>query len=573
MASRFILPFADVGSGISPSDGARLFFFESGTSTDKDTFSNETLLATNANPVVANGNGVFPDIFLPDGGRYKVILETKVIGVSGVQEFESDPVVGGLSSNTSISKTFGTVALMIANIEINAGDYVQTLGEVTAGDGGNAQYFVEALATPDEVLDFTSTGVATLQLTRKDRIGTNKTINVPADFVDITAALARIATLRIKNAILTIKVADGTHVETAGIVVNHEDGENLNIIGNTVTPANVILSFPNSFGNVDGIIVNNGHTLGLIDGFRIIKAAKAIADDVGTAVLALNESYIRTGPNMETNNWYYGFAARLGSVMFCNGVTVDNAGDVGIWAFVGSTIDAQNATSTNAADVANNLGFGFQSEYGSALDCSGGTASGCRIGGIAALSNSQTRALNSTTSTNTGSGYFAQGGGFIEANGGTANNNTRHGVEELDSSRVLATSLTTTGNTISNIKPVAILDNTGLGPRLVPNVASALRIDSLGAFPVFFNTGGGLQFEVGDVVSAVNHIIAFGGATGSPALLQVTGSDANIDLELAIKGTGRVRLGPRTASGDVAINGFVEVKDSAGVVRKLATIA
>lgn len=143
MASRFVLPFANVGSGISPSDGAKLFFFESGTSTDKDTFSDEALTTKNANPVIANGNGVFPDIFLPDGGRYKVVLKDK----NNVTESpEADPIVGGVSATLS-SKSLRTVAAMVASTELNIGDIVETAGYLTKGDGGDNRYEIVAAAT------------------------------------------------------------------------------------------------------------------------------------------------------------------------------------------------------------------------------------------------------------------------------------------------------------------------------------------------------------------------------------------------------------------------------------------
>ena len=144
MASRFVLPFADVGSGISPSDGAKLEFFASGTSTQKDTFTDEALTTPNANPVIANGDGVFDDtdIFLPDGGRYKVTLKDK----NNVLIFESDPVVGGVSGSLSI-KSFDTVAAMVASTELNIGDIVETAGYLSKGDSGDNQYEVVAAAT------------------------------------------------------------------------------------------------------------------------------------------------------------------------------------------------------------------------------------------------------------------------------------------------------------------------------------------------------------------------------------------------------------------------------------------
>ena len=44
--------------------GATLGFFEAGTTTPLDTFQDEDLFIENTNPVIADGEGRFPDIFL-----------------------------------------------------------------------------------------------------------------------------------------------------------------------------------------------------------------------------------------------------------------------------------------------------------------------------------------------------------------------------------------------------------------------------------------------------------------------------------------------------------------------------
>jgi len=103
MASRFVLPVADVGNGISPADGAKLEFFISGTSTQKDTFSDNALTIPNANPVIADGDGVFPDIFLSQDVDYKVTLKDKNDVQIGFRE--ADPVVGGVSVS-DFAKTY-----------------------------------------------------------------------------------------------------------------------------------------------------------------------------------------------------------------------------------------------------------------------------------------------------------------------------------------------------------------------------------------------------------------------------------------------------------------------------------
>lgn len=53
----------------------------------------------------------------------------------------------------------------------------------------------------------------------------------------------------------------------------------------------------------------------------------------------------------------------------------------------------------------------------------------------------------------------------------------------------------------------------------------------------------------------------------------VTSGLNNHDLYLAITGSGYVKFGTRTATGDVACNGHLDIKDSAGNVVKLMTTA
>lgn len=58
----------------NPINGARLFFYRVGTSTKKNTYSESTKTTANANPVVADSSGRFPDIFMLTDEQYKVIL-------------------------------------------------------------------------------------------------------------------------------------------------------------------------------------------------------------------------------------------------------------------------------------------------------------------------------------------------------------------------------------------------------------------------------------------------------------------------------------------------------------------
>jgi len=62
------------GNG-APHIAAKAWFYETGTTTPKATYSNVGLTSVNANPVVADANGRFGDIYLV-AGRYKVVLTT-----------------------------------------------------------------------------------------------------------------------------------------------------------------------------------------------------------------------------------------------------------------------------------------------------------------------------------------------------------------------------------------------------------------------------------------------------------------------------------------------------------------
>jgi hypothetical protein len=62
------------GNG-APHIAAKAYFYETGTTTPKATYSNVGLTSVNANPVVADANGRFGDIYLV-AGRFKVVLTT-----------------------------------------------------------------------------------------------------------------------------------------------------------------------------------------------------------------------------------------------------------------------------------------------------------------------------------------------------------------------------------------------------------------------------------------------------------------------------------------------------------------
>ncbi|MTI10184.1 hypothetical protein [Curvivirga aplysinae] len=76
MPLRFDAPyFRALDATGAPIAGAKLYFYKTGTSTPKNTFTEKDLKIANTHPVIADANGLFGSIWL-ESGDYKVILKT-----------------------------------------------------------------------------------------------------------------------------------------------------------------------------------------------------------------------------------------------------------------------------------------------------------------------------------------------------------------------------------------------------------------------------------------------------------------------------------------------------------------
>jgi len=111
-----------------------------------------------------------------------------------------------------------------------------------------------------------------------------------------------------------------------------------------------------------------------------------------------------------------------------------------------------------------------------------------------------------------------------------------------------------------------------------PGVDGTFCLNNSGTGGIQVKTGANnaetVQFAVQHQSLAVNYVAASGGASGSPVTLQAQGADSSVDLALIPKGTaGRVRFGAFTAQASATIAGYVEIRDAAGALRRLAVIA
>ena len=107
--------------------GAKLYFYETGTSTPKDSYSDSALTTPNTNPVLADGAGRFEEIFL--NGEYKVVFTD----ASDATIWTVDPV-----SEDPLATDLTALALAAANSAAAAAGYASPQVDVFNADASEA---------------------------------------------------------------------------------------------------------------------------------------------------------------------------------------------------------------------------------------------------------------------------------------------------------------------------------------------------------------------------------------------------------------------------------------------------
>lgn len=139
MANRFNIPITQLVNDDASSIGSGwlLNFYVTGTTTRKDTFSDNALTSANANPVVSDSSGRFADIFL-ESGTYKVVLTD----ASAVEKWTADPVAGSVGSSGAVDEKTASYTITIADatkiiaVDSTTGAATITLlAAAVAGDG------------------------------------------------------------------------------------------------------------------------------------------------------------------------------------------------------------------------------------------------------------------------------------------------------------------------------------------------------------------------------------------------------------------------------------------------------
>jgi hypothetical protein len=124
--------------------GAKLAFYSAGTSTPKDTYSDNILTIPNTNPVIANSSGLFGPIYLGTGS-YKVTLsdsdDVELWSQDSVVSLDADgigavPDTAAITAGDGIAITESGVVAdnPVVSVDISALDPI-TVAQVAATDG------------------------------------------------------------------------------------------------------------------------------------------------------------------------------------------------------------------------------------------------------------------------------------------------------------------------------------------------------------------------------------------------------------------------------------------------------
>jgi hypothetical protein len=179
-------------------------------------------------------------------------------------------------------------------------------------------------------------------------------------------------------------------------------------------------------------------------------------------------------------------------------------------------------------------------------------------------------------------GAGAGGNPNVSVGGSTANSNLR--VASKGSGAVIFLTNGAYGNLQLSVAHTASAVNyvqvTGAATSGTPIISAQgsdasipLQLRSKGTFNIGFANSSGNQGFVVSPTGSANYLQATSSNTTVAPSLAAAGSDTNIDLALTPKGTGNVRFGTYTANMALVVQGYIEIKDSGGTVRKLAVIA
>lgn len=155
-AKLFFLPYQTATINAIAAPGATLTFLSTGTTTPLPIYTTSALTTTQTNPVVANGAGKFPDVYLDSTKIYRLIIEDK----NGAVLQDIDPYVPGTAPDASSLQPYADDAAASAVTASSASATATTEAGIATTQAGIATTQA-GIATTQAGIATTEAGIAT----------------------------------------------------------------------------------------------------------------------------------------------------------------------------------------------------------------------------------------------------------------------------------------------------------------------------------------------------------------------------------------------------------------------------
>jgi hypothetical protein len=267
------------GSG-NPYPGGLLYFYLTGTTTPSNTYSDTAQTVPNTNPVVADGSGMFPVIYLASGVTYDAVLKnssgstiwTATAIASGTVSAASTTVAGTVELATQTEAVIGTDTARAMTPQDTASAIQQGFSYGTTSGTANA-IIVTPTVTPFSLAGGT---VCYFKATSSNSSGTT------LDYGGVGAITVKVATTSGLTACVGGEIVTGNTYRCTYSAV--DSAWILELVGFTPSTISLFVALPGA----TGLVITNG---GATTNISITYDQVVIVDSNGRGIASLAGSF------------------------------------------------------------------------------------------------------------------------------------------------------------------------------------------------------------------------------------------------------------------------------------------
>jgi len=323
--------------------------------------------------------------------------------------------------------------LIVAD-ESNSADVLETKEVNPAADEDLKIAFDETKIVHDNVSGSGTNTHAQIDAHIADYITSNTTLNIPASYADIEAAITSIEGKRIApDVTVTIQIANGTY-SWGKQTIDHIDGKRIEILGNVSDNSLVNLDFTATTG-----LSFTTQDIKLINGLTVRGN-----DTAGTyGIFIINSSSINFGIKMKIQDFWVGLIVATTSNVVADSLVITSCTNVGMSVQSCSRVLAPNSSSTS------NGTYGYSCIESASINASNADSDNNSSDGYNVQQNGVIMGSNLSADNNGGHGFHAATGGVISGTGTpVTTNNSGYGARAILNAVVSIPGATITGNSL-----------------------------------------------------------------------------------------------------------------------------